>query len=164
MRTTKTLQAVGSVLSWVVLFAVVLAIAGGLLGMHVIGGAPATSMEHSEVTSTDATTTANMHTAVPGHTVSPTSQPAGQQAATMFMPVQQGGPMDCGASPSKGHPSMVGHGTCDPTFGSDILNLPLPGVLTGRQTGTAFTCVPGPKSKGRVPDPPSLSQLSIIRT
>ena len=164
MRTTKTSPGVGSVLSRIGWLAVVLAIVGGLLGMHVIGAVPAMSMEPSEVTSTDATTTALMHTAAPRHTMSPTSPPAGQPAAHMFMPDQQGGPMDCGGSPSEGHASMNGHGTCVPSFGSDILSLPLPGVLTGMQTGTAFTSVPGPKSKGRVPDPPSLTQLSIIRT
>nr|WP_281069248.1 DUF6153 family protein [Paeniglutamicibacter terrestris] len=150
-----------SVLSKIGWLAVVLAIIGGLLGMHVIGGVHA--LEPSSVSST---ATATTHTATPNHhgfsSALPSASPAA--TATMAAPAHQGDPFSCGGSSPDGQASMGGHDTCIPSFGPDLLVVPLPGMLTWAHPRTAFTSIPGPKSKGRIPDPPSLTQLSIIRT
>lgn len=162
MRTTKTLSAKGSVLSTMGWLALVLALIGGLLGMHVMGGVHA--LEPAPGAGAAATTTPAMHTATPNHQGFSSALSDGQPVADTLAPAHPGDPMGCGSSPAEGHTSVDGHGTCILSLGSVFLSLPPQGALAPVHTGTAFTSAPGPKSRGRIPDSPSPMQLSIIRT
>lgn len=163
MHTTHTPPVVRAVLSKLGWLAVVLAVVGGLLGMHVIGGFQALAMEVVPLASTS-TTTSDTHTAAQNHHGFSSAFPRDHPVAALAVPAHQGDPMSCSGSPSEGHASMDGHDSCVPSFGPETLVVPLPGILSWAHQGTAFTSTQGPKSKGRVPDPPSLIQLSIIRT
>lgn len=159
MRTNQALPSVRSTLSGLGLFAVVTALIAGLLGMHVIGGVNAAAMAGMS-----ATTMPTPHAAVPKHTGASSALSDGQSVPDTLAPAHPGSPMGCGSSPAEGHTSVAGHGTCVLSLGSVFLSLPPQGAMAPVHTGTAFTSAPGPKSRGRIPDPPSPMQLSIIRT
>ncbi|MFR0638514.1 hypothetical protein RF641_11135 [Arthrobacter sp. LS16] len=160
MRTSKTQPVEGSFLFRLGLFAVVVAIIGGLLGMHVVGGIHTASMVPAPMASPSAPAPPTVHAAVSNHASSPHASPVAGHA-TLEHP---GGTPTCGGSPADGHSSVAGHGSCVPSFGPGLPGVPLPGMLAWPHAETAFTSAPGPKSMGRVPDPPSLIQLSINRT
>lgn len=166
MRNHQALPATGSVLSRIGWLAVVMTIIGGLLGMHAMGGFHAPSQVTAPMADTAATPAPTLHTVTPSHHGYSSALPSAPAAATatLIAPVHQDDPISCGGSSPDGQVAMGGHDTCVPSFGPDLLIVPLPGILTWAHPGTAFTSTPGPKSKGRVPDPPSLTQLSIIRT
>lgn len=153
--TTTTRPTKVSVLSKIGLLAVVMAIVWGIFEMHVIGGFSAAVMESAPM----ASTTKTMHTAASSHAF-----PEGQTVPGPAMAKIQGAPAPCGASPFDEGTSMAGHDTCVPSSGPDLPSVSLPGTIPWLHMVTAFTHAPGPKSKGRVPDPPSFIQLSIIRT
>lgn len=166
VRNTQALPAAGSILSKIGWLAVVMAIIGGLLGMHVMGGFHAPTQVTAPTADTAPTHAPTLHTVTPSHhgysSALPSDPPAA--TATVIAPVHHGGPISCGGSSPDGQVSMGDHDTCVPSFGPGLPIVPLPGILTWAHPGTAFTSAPGPKSRGRVPDPPSLTQLSIIRT
>lgn len=164
MNMSKWRSTVGIGLSRLGLLAVVLTLIGGLFGMHTMDVVHAkamasASMAHPALVLTPVTEGAATERTTTLHSLGQVNLVAGTA-----MPALQSGPIDCGFSPSDDHASMPGHGTCIPSFGPDFLVLPTPGTLTWIQAPTAFTSAPGPKSMGRVPDPPSLIQLSINRT
>ncbi|GAA3325972.1 DUF6153 family protein [Paeniglutamicibacter sulfureus] len=163
MRTTPAPSARGPFLSTLGLMAMVLAIVAGLLGMHVLGGIPVTAMESASMPSPAATTSPTVQATVPNHAASTDILPAAHLVADALLPAPQGMPMGCDGFPSDGH-SMGSHEMCVPAFGPDLPNLPPPRILAWTPTVTAFTSAPGPKSEGRIPDPPSLAELSILRT
>ncbi|MBB2997632.1 hypothetical protein E9229_003904 [Paeniglutamicibacter cryotolerans] len=161
---SKSLPIVGTALSRLGLFAVVLALIGGLLGMHTMGIVHAKAMASASMAHPALVLTPAMEGTAGERTTTSHSLGQANLVAGMAKPALHGGPIGCGFSPSDDHASMTGHGTCVPSFGPDFLGLPTPGALTWTQVRTAFTRAPGPKSMGRVPDPPSLIQLSINRT
>lgn len=167
MHTSKNLSRVGSALPRLGVFAVVVAVVGGILGMHVMGVFQGSVKEPAVWASTVLTTTPGMEmgaphgAAFPSVSSTPRTVPA---VAAKAAAVQPGHPVHCGGAFSGGQPSMDGQDTCATSLWPAMVELPLPGVLSRRPADTAFTGAPGPKSRGRVPDPPSLIQLSIIRT
>ena len=165
MRSRHDLPTAGSLMCWSGLLAVVLAIAGGILGMHVIGGAQTGAMTPANVSSAVATAGATATaTPVSARPAPSHALPAGDLAVGPAMPSHQGNPVGCGCSAAGCDASMAMHGACVPSFGPAVLSIPLPGTLSHFSTGTAVVVVPGYKSGDRVPDPPSLNQLSISRT
>ncbi|MCV9996222.1 DUF6153 family protein [Paeniglutamicibacter sp. ZC-3] len=163
MRTTPAPPARGPVLPPLGLVAMVLAIVAGLLGMHVLGGIQVTAMESASMPSPASTTSPTVQSTVPNHAATTGILPATPLGADAILPAPQGMPMGCGGFPSDGH-SMDSHEICVPAFGPELPNLPPPRILAWTPTVTAFTSAPGPKSGGRIPDPPSLAELSILRT
>ncbi|MCQ9164157.1 hypothetical protein [Arthrobacter sp. STN4] len=165
MRSSYHLPSVGSLLRWGGLLAVVLAIVGGILGMHVIGGAPAGAMTPATVSSAVATAGVSATVSpLAAHPAPSHALPAGDLTVGPAKPGHQGSPVVCGCSPAGCDASMAMHGACVPSFGPAVLSVPLPGTLSHFSTGTAYVLIPGYKSGDRVPDPPSLTQLSISRT
>lgn len=165
MRSSRDLPAAGSLLRWGGLLAVVLAVVGGILGMHVIGSAQAGAMTPATVSSAVATAGVSSTVApMAAHPGPSHALPAADLAVGPAMPDHQRSPVVCGCSPSGCAPSMAMHGACVPSFGPAVLSVPLPGILGHLSTGTAFVLISGHKSGDRVPDPPSLTQLSISRT
>lgn len=164
MRTTKTRPVVGSFLSRLGFFTAVVAIIGGLLGMHVIAGFHAGSMAPAPIASPSAPAPPTVPNMVSDHASSPHELSVAGPVAGHATHEQPGGPVTCGGSPADGHSFMAGHGSCIPSFGPDAMGVPLPGMHTWLHVETPFAIAPGPKSKGRVPDPPSLIQLSVNRT
>ncbi|KAA0973044.1 DUF6153 family protein [Paeniglutamicibacter gangotriensis] len=156
MRTTPAPSARGPVLPTLGLVAMVLAIIAGFLAMHVFGGIPVTAMETASMPSPAATTSPAVQAMVPNHAAS-----TGIHPATHLVAEESG--MGCGGFPSDGH-VVGGHEMCVPAFGPDLPALLPPRILAWVPTATAFTSAPGPKSVGRIPDPPSLAELSILRT
>ncbi|GAA4659940.1 DUF6153 family protein [Arthrobacter cryoconiti] len=152
MRSRHIVPTVGSLLRWGGLLAVVLAVVGGILGMHVIGGAQAAPM-----------TAASMSGAVeapvvatPPVTGSVHAMPADGVVAGPGGPSQVGPLTVCGC--------MAMHGACVPSLGAAVLSVPLPSGSTQLSSPAVLTAMPGHKSSDRFPDPPSLNQLSISRT
>lgn len=157
MRSHHSSLTAGSLLRWGGLLAVVFALALGILGMHVIGGVQAASM-----------TPAAMHSTVAAPAAAALERPVSTHAHGMAeahsVPSQPGPLAACGCMPSGCAPSMAMHGACVPSVGVAVLSVPVPGTSTQLAAPAVYTAVPGHKSSGRVPDPPSLNQLSISRT
>lgn len=149
----------GALLRWGGLFAVVLATVAGILGMHVIGGAPAA---HASPTETVAANSVAAHPMAAADHGTPKSQVV---AGAMMGAVEPAGHHQLGSCSTTGDDGALSmHGGCVPTFGSSgisvsppktFLLLP-PGTVLGDTLGVAFT--------DRVADGPSLTQLSISRT
>ena len=161
MRTPHDLPAAGSLLRWCGLLFVVLAIVGGILGMHGLNGAPGASMGHGGPGST-AHTIGGMaiQPALPSVHAAPEScRPAGAAALGLA-----GAPAGAACSPAECAGAMPMHGACIPAPASPVPNVPLPGILATHAPGARYAVVPGHKSADRSPDPPSLSKLSISRT
>ncbi|WP_125610017.1 hypothetical protein [Specibacter cremeus] len=153
------------IVRWGVLAAVVLGIIGGILGMHVLGGAQAAPMAPTAMSGVVSTTGSLVEsTPVAGHTVAAHAVSPDSATAGPATPDRTGGPTVCGCAPSGCGASMAMHGTCVPVPGSAALTIPIPDVLGLASTDTPLTSASGPKSLDRVPDAPSLNQLSISRT
>ncbi|MCU6482189.1 DUF6153 family protein [Arthrobacter sp. A2-55] len=169
MRTPSFLPSQRSLLYWGGVFAVVIAVVGGILGMHVIGGAQAAPVAPTAMTSTVSTLTPAMPEMTSNHPgPSPMALSHGLPVADVVVgpagPGRQGTQALCGCLPAGCGATMAMHGACVPTIGPAVLSVPLPGMVTQVHAGTASLSAPGPSSGDRVPDPPSLNQLSISRT
>lgn len=146
----------GSLLRWVGLLGVVLAVMGGLLGMHVVaGGSSPAGQPASGPMSMPATFThvmvdaADLADAVAAHNAVHSS-PAIKAAYSC---------------PGTGHTAdMAVHADCTPSPGSLSPGVPPPGTLTKVAPGMAFLVAVRHASADRHADPPSLSELSISRT
>lgn len=159
MRFPLNAPTAGAFLRWGGLLAVVLAIIGGIMGMHVVNGAPAVASAHSGMSAAMMAQGTAKHSISPVHLAAESGHPTGAAALGQANVVSE-----CGCSPEGCAASMAMHGDCKPTVSSPVLNLPLPGTLTTHAPGTGFTVVAGYKSSDRIPDPPSLEKLSISRT
>ncbi len=143
MSSTLTLPGIRSMLRWGRLLIVVLGITGGILGMHVIGGTPAASMAPAAMT----TSAASVHAV---------------KVAVPEEPVEQV-PVICSCSP--GCPgSMAMDGSCVPTFGPAGIMVPVPQTVTYLYGDIVSKRTPPLTAVERIPDGPSLNQLSISRT
>ncbi|WP_427017352.1 hypothetical protein ACQCSX_01490 [Pseudarthrobacter sp. P1] len=158
MRSTLEMPGIGSFLRWAGLLAAVLAIIGGLLGMHVMGGAQMVSMGPAAMGSPATAPDMAVSTPVAAHHTS-----AETPAAGPAKPDQNQSPAMCGCSPACPG-SMDLHGACVPSVAPATPAPPLPGTFTRVSAWTAFTGTPSPNTRGRAPDGPSLAQLSISRT
>lgn len=157
MRISKDLSKVSTFLRWGGLCVLVLAIIGGILGMHVVNASPVTPMGHHGISTAvvaDGMTSqpAAVHVAATDH---PSSADA--QAHNHAVPA-------CGCFPEDCTSAMAMHGDCTPNLSSTTLDVPLPGLLSTQAAGTAFVAIPGHKNVDRIPEPPSLQKLSISRT
>ncbi|NVN00274.1 hypothetical protein [Arthrobacter sp. SDTb3-6] len=159
MRFPINLPTAGSLLRWGGLLAVVCAIIGGIMGMHVVNGAPAVSAAPSGMSAAMMAQGTAKHSSTPVHIAVESGHSTSAAALGQVNAVP-----DCGCSPAGCAASMAMHGDCTPTVSSPVLNLPLPGTLSIHAPGTGFAVVPGHKSSDRIPDPPSLAKLSISRT
>ncbi|ALO67039.1 hypothetical protein AS189_11705 [Arthrobacter alpinus] len=159
MRFPNNAPTAGAFLRWGGLLAVVLAIIGGIMGMHVVNGAPAVASAHSGMSA------AMMEQAMTKHSSSPVhlAAEAGHSTSASALGQVNAAP-ECECSSDGCAASMAMHGDCTPTVSPPVLNLPLPGTLSTHAPGTGFAVAPGHKSSDRIPDPPSLEKLSISRT
>lgn len=149
----------GAFLRWGGLLAIVLAVIGGIMGMHVVNGAPAVSSAPSGMSA------AMMAQGMTKHSSTPVHLAAESDHSTTASALGQANAMPkCGCSPAGCAASMAMHGDCTPTVSSPVLHVPLPGTLSTHAPGTGFAVVAGHKSSDRSPDPPSLEKLSISRT
>lgn len=159
MRFPHNSPTAGSFLRWAGLLAVVLAIIGGLMGMHVLNGAPAVSTAPSGMSAAMMTHGMAEQSSTHVQDAAETAHAASAAALGHVNAVP-----DCGCSPDGCAAAMAVHGDCTPTVSSSVLHVPLPGTLSTHTAGTTFVVVPGHKSSDRIPDPPSLEKLSISRT
>lgn len=161
MHMCYSLPAAGSVLRWCGLLFVVIAIVGGIVGMHGINGAPAASIVAggSGYTAITVEGMAVQPTPASSPTALDCAPPVGTAALELqgFLPEANCLLAACTFA-------MAIHGGCIPTLSSPELNVPLPGTLSTHSAGTAFTVGSGDQSSERVPDRPSLTQLSISQT
>ncbi|WP_427018066.1 DUF6153 family protein [Pseudarthrobacter sp. P1] len=158
MRSMTAMPGIRYFLRWGGLLVAVLAVVGGLLGMHALGGDQMASMGAAVMGSPAAASDMAMSTPVAAH-----QAPAETAAAGQAMPEKTMSMDGCGCSGACPG-SMDLHGACVPSFGPAAPVAPLPGTLARASAWTAFTGTPGPNTRGRVPDGPSLAQLSISRT
>ncbi|MBG0740414.1 hypothetical protein IV500_13585 [Paeniglutamicibacter antarcticus] len=153
MSSTLTLPGIRSMLRWGRLLIVVLGITGGILGMHVIGGAPPESMAPAAMTTPTATAKAVTYVgAAPQETVVSIPNAPGEQAPDI-------------CSCSSGCPgSMAMDDACVPTFGPAGVIVPAPQTVTHRYGDIVSGRTPARTAVERIPDGPSLRQLSVSRT
>ncbi|MHA7270159.1 DUF6153 family protein [Arthrobacter sp. HLT1-20] len=149
----------GSFLRWGGMIALAFAVIGGIFGMHVMGGAAVSSMASPSMMNASTETVSVKSTPVSEHPVSEGHAMLGSAAHAPSTALT-----GCGCSSTGCESSMDMHQSCIPSLATAVVNLPLPGTLVLPSTESAFLVLAGHKSSGRVPDPPSLNQLSISRT
>ncbi|WP_218714137.1 DUF6153 family protein [Arthrobacter sp. BF1] len=149
----------GPSLRWGSLVVVVLAIIGGIFGMHVINSMPAGSMTPGGMVSAATSPQVTIQPNDP-HTGLTEDMTVGGTTALDTT----GHELLCGCSPAACPASMDMHQGCVPMFGSAVVSVPLPGTLTYLAPGAAFLAASSYTPAHRSPDPPSLTQLSISRT
>ena len=153
MRMIHDLPTKEVLLRWCGSLAVVFAIIGGLLCMHIVAGgslaAPQLGMESPAASSLVMPDGDHVADAVVTHS-----------AAHRPTPVNAS--FNCPATEHTADMSVLGG--CTPAVGSTALSVPLPGTLTHLGPSAAFLLEPKHKAEDRALDPPSLEQLSISRT
>lgn len=160
MRIHHELLALRSSLRWSRLVVIVLALVGGILGMHMIGSMSAGSLTPPNLVSAGAAPVMMIQST----SVIPYDGLADGRTDGAFVPDPTELEMLCGC-PVTGCPaSMDMHQACVPLWGSATVSIPLPGTLAHLSPGGFYLAASGCKSADRSPDPPSLSQLSISRT
>lgn len=150
---------VGAFLRWGGLFAVVLAIVGGILGMHVVNGVPAVAAAPAGMSGAMMTQGMSQSSSTAVHR----SAESGHSPHTSVSETLSTVPA-CACLPDGCAASMAMHGDCTPTLSAPALNVPLPGTLSTHGAGTAFAVVTVHPAADRLPDAPSLEKLSISRT
>lgn len=159
MRMPSNMSTLGSFLRWGAMIALAFAVIGGLFGMHVMGGTDVSSMTSPSMMNASTETASVNTTPVSDHPVS-----EGNATHSSAAHVPSTTPTACGCSSTGCEPSMDMHQSCIPSLATAVVTLPLPDAFTLPSSESAFLVVAGHKSSGRVPDPPSLNQLSISRT
>ena len=159
MRMPSSTPTTGSFLLWGAMIALAFAVIGGIFGMHVMGGADVSSMTSPSMMNASTETVSVKTAPVSEHPVS-----EGDVAHGSAAHAPSTAPVACGCSSTGCESSMDMYQSCVPTLATAVVNLPLPGTLMLPSSQSAFLVVAGHKSSGRVPDPPSLNQLSISRT
>ena len=165
MRAPRIMPLPGTLLYWGGLLTLVLAIVGGVLGMHVIGGGQASPMTSAHVSSAGITATATM--AADGdaaHSVMSSAIPAAALDDSSTVTAHHGNTAVCGCSSAGCDTFMASHGACTPFAGAATPAAPQPGLVPDPAASYSAANHAGHKSAGRVPGPPSLTQLSISRT
>ncbi|MHA7176967.1 hypothetical protein ACX80D_09945 [Arthrobacter sp. Sr24] len=160
MRLHHELLAMRPSLRWSRLVVIVLALVGGILGMHMIGSMSVGPMIPPNIVSAGATpgvmVQSTSATPYDGFTYGTTDGVSAPNATEYGML--------CGCSSADCPASMDMHQGCVPLIGSTVGSIPLPGTLAHLALGAIYRAAPGYKSADRSPDPPSLTQLSINRT
>jgi hypothetical protein len=141
------------------LLALVLATAGGLLGMHVIGAGHPMAMSTTPISvAGQAAVTTHAHSAP---LIKATASTPVGGAGAAHMPAI---PVFCGCSTGCGT-FMAMDGFCTPTIAPAAPTVSAPKVETKFFTlGEAFARSAGTKARDHIPAGPSLDQLSISRT
>lgn len=161
MRLHHELLAMRTSLRWSRLVVIVLALVGGILGMHMIGSMSAGPLTPPTLVSAGADPVMMIQSTsdIPydGLTDGRTD------GASVPAPTEL--EMLCGC-PSAACPASMDimHQACVPLWGSAAVSIPRPGTLAHLSSGGFYLAASGYKSADRSPDPPSLSQLSISRT
>ena len=167
MHAPRTVPRPGFLLRWGGLLILVLSILAGILGMHMIGGAQASPMPPAHAISVSSGTTAVATTMVAPADSHPAASPAmsiAHHAKVSDAPKHLGSNAICGCSPSGCEMPMAGHGSCIPAAGAATPAAPQPALVPDPSAGTTSSDYAGYKFAGRLPGPPSLTQLSISRT
>lgn len=155
------LLSMGPSLRWGRLAVVVLAIIGGILGMHVISSMPTAPTNPTGMVGA-ATAPQVMIQPAPNNPHTAHTEGTAAGGITVLDPTEHA--LLCGCSPTACPASMDMHQGCVPMFGSAVVSVPLPGTLTYLAPGAAFLAASSYTPAHRSPDPPSLTQLSISRT
>lgn len=165
MHALSPLPLQGSVLRWMGLITLAVAIVGGMLGMHVIGSAQATPMASAHISTAAASGATDVAEASADArpAASPTMS-AADHAEVAAAASPHGNMNVCGCSPLGCEMPMASHGSCTPFAGDGIPAAPQPGLVPDPAAGPTSSDHAGYKSAGRIPDAPSLTQLSISRT
>lgn len=158
MPRTRTTPGIKSFLRWGGLLAATVAIIGGLLGMHILGGAQGTP-----------TASVPMPAAVAASVTADSAPPASRNMPAVasvsgpILPDRQPAPAMCGCLPGCSG-SMAMDGVCTPMFAPATLTAPTP--VTGMLGYGSWP--PASRSDQtdyeHIPNGPSLNQLSISRT
>lgn len=167
MNAPRTLPLQGTLLHWGGLLTLVLAIIGGILGMHVLAGAQAGTIGPAHTMSASSGTTAEATVAAAPAAAHPTASPVPpsvDHAASSAVSGHQGSMAVCGCSPSACDMSMASHGACVPFAGSATPAAPQPGLVPDPATGPITMGHAKPKPADLFSNAPSLTQLSISRT
>lgn len=159
MRMPSNMPTLGSFLRWGAMIALAFAVIGGIFGMHVMGGADVSSMASPSMMNASTETVSVKTSPVSEH---PVTEGNAMHSSAAHAPSTA--PAACGCSSTGCEPSMDMHQSCIPSLATTAVNLPLPAAFTLPWAESAFLVVAGHKSSGRVPDPPSLNQLSVSRT
>ncbi|MFB9163705.1 hypothetical protein [Arthrobacter psychrochitiniphilus] len=161
MNASSTLRLPVFLLRWVGLITLAAAIVGGLLGMHVIGSAQAAPMASVHISTAAADVAGAPARAHPAASLT-MSVADHDEVAAVASP--HGNMNVCGCSPLGCEMPMASHGDCIPFAGAATPAAPQPGLVPDPAAGPTVSGHEGYKCAGRVPDPPSLTQLSISRT
>ncbi|MFQ4149797.1 hypothetical protein AAGW05_14065 [Arthrobacter sp. LAPM80] len=165
MNASSTLRLRGSLLRWVGLITLAVAIVGGLLGMHVIDNAQAAPMASVHISSAGTPVTADVTEApAAAHPAPSLTMSVADHAEVSAVASPHGNMNVCGCSPLGCEMPMASHGTCIPFAGAATPVAPQPGLVPNPAAGPTISGHEGYKCAGRIPDPPSLTQLSISRT
>ena len=167
MHAPRTVPLQESLLYWGGLLTLVLAIIGGILGMHMIGGAQASPIAPAHANSISSGTTALATTMAAPADVHPTASPAksiADHAEVSDAPKHLGSNAVCGCYPSDCEMPMASHGSCIPAAGAATPAAPQRGRVPDPATGSTVPGHAWSKAADRIPDTPSLTQLSISRT
>ena len=165
MNASSTLRLPGSLLRWVGLITLILIITGGLLGMHVIGSAQAAPTASAHISTAAASGAADVAGApADAHPAASPTMTAAHHAEVAAVASLHGNMNACGCSPLGCEMPMASHGACIPFAGAGTPAAPEPGLVTDPAAGPTLSGHEGYKSAGRIPDAPSLTQLSISRT
>ncbi|WP_186760719.1 hypothetical protein [Arthrobacter alpinus] len=165
MKDSSTLRLPGSLLRWVGLITLAVAIVSGILGMHIVGNAQATPMA-SVHNSSAGTSVAADGTEAPAaaHRATSLTMSAADHAEVAAVTSPHGNMNVCGCSPLGCEMPMAGHGACIPFAGAWTPAAPQPGLVPDPAAGPTISGHEGYKCAGHIPDPPSLTQLCISRT
>ncbi len=142
------------------LVVVVLALIGGILGMHVMGMSVGSMTPASIVGAGTASSTMTESMPITTHDEPVDGTVAG--GVTVLNHHEHG--TVCGCSITACPASMDMHQGCVPLAGSAVVSVPLPYTFAHQGPGAIYLAAPAYKSADRTPDPPSLTQLSISRT
>ncbi|MFQ4149568.1 hypothetical protein AAGW05_12870 [Arthrobacter sp. LAPM80] len=165
MNASSTLSLPGSLLRWVGLITLTVATVGGLLGMHVIGNAQAAPVASVHISSAGTSVAAHVTEApAAAHPAAAPTMSVADHAEVSAVASSHGNMNVCGCSPLGCEIPMASHGACIPFAGAATPAAPQPGLVPDPAAGPTISGHQGYKCAGRIPDPPSLTQLSISRT
>lgn len=153
MRMIHDLPAAGVLLRWGGFLAVVIAIIGGILSIHIVASGSMTATQMSTESAA-----ASSHVNLDGDNFADTAV----AHSALHSPTAVRAALNCPATEHTANMSI--HSDCTPAIGSASVSVPLPGTLTHLGPGAAFLHAPIHEAADRPLDPPSLKQLSISRT
>lgn len=158
MPRTRRVPGIRFFLRWGGLLAATVAIVGGLLGMHVLGGAQGTPM--TSVSAAVPVAAGMMADSSPAVARNVSAKVA---VSGPILPDKPPAPVICGCTQGCSG-SMAMDGVCTPRFVPATLTAPIPNTGALEYIGWPSVSSSGQTDYGNIPDCPSLNQLSISRT